>query len=99
MLGQCKHYPLFICDLQKQKLREDSEMNSEPAVNQKLPRLIRNFPQTQPVANSAVENKQRLSKNTLAGVSDNLSYDLPIFCQLIRFYTFDHVNVKIFLKG
>lgn len=55
-------------------------MSSEPVVNQKLPKLIRNFPQTQPVADSAVENKQRLSKNILAGVSDKLSYDLPIFC-------------------
>lgn len=56
--------------LQKQKLRKDSEMNSALADSQKLPKLIRSFPQTQPVAHSAVQNKQRLSTNVLAGVSN-----------------------------
>ncbi|XP_050945423.1 pre-rRNA-processing protein ESF2-like isoform X1 [Cucumis melo] len=51
----------------KQKLREDSEMNSLDD-SQKLPKLIRSFPQTQPVADVAVQNKQRLSTNVLARV-------------------------------
>ena len=78
-------FTLFLYGLQKQKMREDSEMNSTLDDSQKLPKLIRSFPQTQPVADFAVQNKPRLSTNVLAGVSNNVSFtiktsshDLPL---------------------
>lgn len=53
--------------LQKQKVQEETGMNSELPVSQK--KVIRQFPQKKPVAVDKSQGKPRLSKEVLAGVS------------------------------
>jgi ESF2/ABP1 family protein len=50
-------------------------MNSELPVSQQVRKVIRQFPQKQPVADNAGQAKPRLSMDVLAGVSVSL---LPI---------------------
>ncbi|MBA0675559.1 hypothetical protein Goari_017097 [Gossypium aridum] len=51
----------------KQKVQEESGMNSELPVSHK--KVIRQFPQKKPVAVDTSQGKPRLSKDVLAGVS------------------------------
>lgn len=59
--------PIFL--LQKQKLQQESGTNADHPVSQQMSKVVRKFPQKQPVAYNAAENKPRLSKDILAGVS------------------------------
>ncbi|KAK2969755.1 hypothetical protein RJ640_028035 [Escallonia rubra] len=54
---------------QKRKLLQESGAASELPGDQQFPKVIRQFPQTQPVVDKARESKPRLSKELLAGVS------------------------------
>ncbi|KAF8037635.1 hypothetical protein BT93_B0489 [Corymbia citriodora subsp. variegata] len=52
----------------KQELQEGSAKSPEQPVSQPVVKMIRQFPQKQPVAENAAQNKPRLSKDILAGV-------------------------------
>lgn len=52
----------------KQRLQEGSVKSPEQLVSQPVAKVIRQFPQKQPVAKNAAQNKPRLSKDILAGV-------------------------------
>ncbi|XP_059627722.1 pre-rRNA-processing protein ESF2 [Cornus florida] len=52
----------------KRKVQEESGATSEIPSGQQAPKVIRQFRQTQPVADNAGERKRRLSKDILAGV-------------------------------
>lgn len=55
--------------LQKQELQEGSAKSPEQPVSRPVVKVIRQFQQKQPVAENAAQNKPRLSKDILAGVS------------------------------
>lgn len=55
--------------LQKRELQEGSDKSPEQPVSQPVAKVIRQFPQKQPVAENAAQSKPRLSKDILAGVS------------------------------
>lgn len=59
----------FILHPQKRKVQQELGVNSDLPVSQQAAKVIRHFPQKQPVANNAGQAKPRLSKDTLAGVS------------------------------
>lgn len=52
----------------KRKVQQELGVNSDLPVSQQAAKVIRHFPQKQPVANNAGQAKPRLSKDTLAGV-------------------------------
>lgn len=52
----------------KQKVQQELGTNSEQPADQQGPKVIRQFPQTKPVANNKEDIKPRLSKDILAGV-------------------------------
>lgn len=52
----------------KQKLQEEEETRADPPVSQQAPKVIRKFPQKQPVSDTTTVSKPRLSKDFLAGV-------------------------------
>ncbi|KAK4603482.1 hypothetical protein RGQ29_012129 [Quercus rubra] len=52
----------------KRKVQQELGVNSDLPVSQQAAKVIRHFPQKQPVANNAGQAKSRLSKDTLAGV-------------------------------
>nr|XP_023912386.1 pre-rRNA-processing protein ESF2 isoform X2 [Quercus suber] len=52
----------------KLKVQQELGVNSDLPVSQQAAKVIRHFPQKQPVANNAGQTKPRLSKDTLAGV-------------------------------
>ncbi|PKI79132.1 hypothetical protein CRG98_000424 [Punica granatum] len=52
----------------KQKVAQDSGENTEGRAVQLAPKVIRRFPQKQPVKQSTKETKSRLSREVLAGV-------------------------------
>ncbi|KAL4653281.1 hypothetical protein ACB092_01G291800 [Castanea dentata] len=52
----------------KRKVQQELGVNSDLPVSQQAAKVIRHFPQKQPVANNAGQTKPRLSKDTLAGV-------------------------------
>ncbi|KAK9272669.1 hypothetical protein L1049_003046 [Liquidambar formosana] len=52
----------------KQKVQQESGTKSEHPGNQQVLKVIRQFPQTKPVADKAAQSKPRLSKDILAGV-------------------------------
>ncbi|PON64350.1 Splicing factor-like protein [Parasponia andersonii] len=52
----------------KQKLQQESGTNADLPVSQQASKVVRKFPQKQPVLDNAAESKPRLSKDILAGV-------------------------------
>lgn len=65
-----KSWNVFVIwHLQKQKLKQGAGMNSELPVSQQVAKVIRHFPQKQPVADNAGQAKPQLSKDILGGVS------------------------------
>ncbi|KAB1223397.1 Pre-rRNA-processing protein esf2 [Morella rubra] len=54
--------------LKKQKLQQGSGTNAEPPAGQQVAKVIRHFPQNQPVADNEGQAKPRLSKAILGGV-------------------------------
>ncbi|KAI3979393.1 hypothetical protein MKX01_001585 [Papaver californicum] len=53
----------------KQKVQEQGlDNSSEPQVDQREPKVIRQFPQTRPVKDDSAQTKPRMSRDVLAGV-------------------------------
>ncbi|KAJ4729333.1 pre-rRNA-processing protein ESF2 [Melia azedarach] len=52
----------------KQKVQEESQTHSEQPGSQQVKKVIRQFPQKQPVTDNATQARPRLSKDILAGV-------------------------------
>ena len=68
--------------LQKQEHQRATGTNPDQLVSQQASRVVRQFPQTQPVADNVAERK-RLSKDVLSGVSISLLEYNHIYFTLI----------------
>ncbi|KDO49009.1 hypothetical protein CISIN_1g0443012mg, partial [Citrus sinensis] len=52
----------------KQKVQQESQTHPELPGSEQVTKVIRHFPQKQPVTDNAAPSKSRLSKDILAGV-------------------------------
>lgn len=69
-------FSYLACHSQKQKLQQGSGTNAEPPAGQQVAKVIRHFPQNQPVADNEGQAKPRLSKAILGGVSVRVLADI-----------------------
>lgn len=70
----------YLLSSQKQKVQKESGTDSELSVGQQPTKVIRQFPQKQPVADNITQSKPRLSKDILAGVSVLLFHQNHLAC-------------------
>ena len=86
---------VYLLHLQKQKVNPEQEEASQVPYNQ----VIRQYPQTQPLANKSGKKKQLLSKDVLAGVSTILFHLLLVYVSDIRYLKVKVCTIQVFGLG
>lgn len=84
-----------FCHLQKQKVNPEQEEAYQVPYSQ----VMRQYPQTRPLADKPGEKKQLLSKDVLAGVSTPHFYWLLVYVSDISFLKIKLCTIQVFGPG